>query len=238
MLKYINTNNNDVLKIDETTGEILDVMEEYTQPLQFTQLDPDSAKDGEQLRERCLANKEKQTHEPFINIVDYKELLGVDFNPIITLCSYIYNRNICFVYRDVLCKILSCSDGNLNRKLNQLQTKKFITFQTKNLNVKGQIKIVINPNFYYKGHYSDYMEKCQESMWCLKEKESVVFNDSHLYLVTPSMNDTNQEVKNIDYDKCFDTDYFVGCRLSNKEKKVNKLLSMNSLQFIMFTQGL
>lgn len=238
MLKYINTNNNDVLKIDETTGEILDVMEEYTQPLQFTQLDPDSAKDGEQLRERCLANKEKQTHEPFINILDYKELLGVDFKPIITLCSYIYNRNICFVYRDVLCKILSCSDGNLNRKLNQLQTKKFITFQTKNLNVKGQIKIVINPNFYYKGHYSDYMEKCQESMWCLKEKESVVFDDSHLYLVKPSMNDTTQEIKNIDYDKCFDTDYFVGCRLANKEKKVDKLLSMNSLQFLMFTQGL
>ena len=84
----------------------------------------------------------------------------------------------------------------------------------------------------------DYIEKCQESMWCLKEKESVVFDDSHLYLISPSLNDTNQKVENIDYDKCFDVDYFVGCRLANKEKKINKLLSMNSLQFMMFTQGL
>ena len=237
-MKYINTNNNTVLKIDETTGEVLDVLEEYTQPYSFNQLDPDSSKDGEQLRERCLSNKEKQTHEPFIGIMDYQDDLGVYFNPIIKLCSYIYNRNICFIYRDVLCNILSCSDSNLNRKLNQLQTKKYITFQTKNLNVKGQVKIVVNPNFYYKGHYTDYVEKCQESLWCLKEKETTVFDDSHLYSVTPSLTSENQEVKFIDYDKSFDTDYFVGCRLANKEKKVNKLFSMNSLQFIMFTQGL
>lgn len=87
-------------------------------------------------------------------------------------------HNVAFIKRSELCDIFSCSNSNLNRKLNSLVKNNLIKFYTKEVTAPKTIKILLNPFlFWYGASKSKVVEWL--NYWC---SESPVHYDT----VTPS----------------------------------------------------
>ena len=76
-------------------------------------------------------------------------------------------HNILFMSRDELCEIFSCSNANLNRKLNSLEKRNLIKYTTKELQVAKSVKVLLNPSHFW---YGCNITRLQEWLgyWCPK----------------------------------------------------------------------
>ncbi|WP_310608459.1 hypothetical protein [Buttiauxella brennerae] len=108
--------------------------------------------------------KSKQAHREYANKLGdkpgkaayngIKEFAGVlskpDFAKVFALCQEVDRRNLAFIKRSALCKVLNTTPDHLYRVLNELERKHYIKVD-KAEHEKGVLKIWVNPSFIWKG---------------------------------------------------------------------------------------
>lgn len=107
------------------------------------------ARDEEELFQLVKQYGEKRYSE-LIYLLN-RDRLGVNYYPVLKMCSAISYYNIGFYSRNWLCETLKVKDSNLNRLLNKFVDMKLFTYSAEGLTKRGVLKFIWNPLSAWKG---------------------------------------------------------------------------------------
>lgn len=140
------------------------------------------------------------------------------YTEVVKLTPFIRWMNTAFVPRECLADILNCGAHNLNKKLNKLRRKRIIQYTATGLDVKGVVRVNINPAIYWVGG-----EKYAIREWWRKWSNAYgPWGDS--LVETPLHNTLTQGVSPLHYDSSYDLD--VNSAIEYKDlKKLNSPIS-------------
>ncbi len=173
-----------VLKLfDSETGEIFEDSEYTVRP--FKQVDPlprFSREEQEALDYRSSIDKKysRSTDKYFGDIQTIEKSHGNDIlKQLLTLTKYVKVHNVLFLDRIILCEMFSCTNANLNRKLNSLVKRNLIKYETKGLMKPKSVKILIHPFVFWFGSFTSRMHEWL-SYWCPKSEAVLEFEANTL----------------------------------------------------------
>lgn len=142
--------------IDTLTGEILEQVRKPSKRKTIEVMPFKDFKSLEELKEWALSNGYKATQPTHF---DLSPLSAKDKAVVSLLIQEIRYIHIHFYTRSLLKAIFECDDKHINRKLNALQGKGYLTYTTKGLMHKGQVKITFNPLLAFKGSKNQRQER-------------------------------------------------------------------------------
>lgn len=159
-----------VLKLFDTlTGEIFE--DSKYNELPFTPVNPlprFAKSEGQALDFRSAEHRKFVSHNNiwFGDMDNFMREHGEDIlKQFLCLTKRVRVHNILFIGRDELCDLLSCSNSNLNRKLKIMERKGIISYTTKKLTIPREVKILLNPSYFWYGCNSSRMNEWL-SYWC------------------------------------------------------------------------
>lgn len=227
-----------VLKLfDSETGEIFEDSVYTVRP--YKQVDPlprFSREEQEALDYRSSIDKQyaRSTDKYFGDMQTIEKSHGNDIlKQILNLTKYVKVHNVLFLNRETLCELFSCTNANLNRKLNSLVKRNLIKYETKGLMKPKSVKILIHPFVFWFGSFKARMHEWL-SYWCPK-------SESVLLLETNTLNyQEDESLKGVDsYDITYDIgvyddsrEYIGDSKYLMRESNIDYLTEANLIYLI------
>lgn len=198
-----------ILKLFDTeTGEIFEDSS-YT-VIPFKRVDPppryakceEDALDFRGVVDRKFMNP---TYKTFGDLQTIKQHHGEKIlKEVLNLTKGVCVHNIAFIKRADLCKIFSCNNTNLNRKLNSLVKRNLIKYETKGLSSPKTIKILLHPFVFWYGSSNAKITEWLDH-WCYKS-DSIKRYEAET--AQQDNDDYDSEVDSLEYDISYDIGVF------------------------------